>query len=120
MILRRRRGRRRRARRRERTFGLWLGALGLPAAAADGDVAEDAAFGPVTAAAFTEVARLREVVVIVVAELRVERITTRTLQRLLIVVIIIIILVVVWPDSSVSAAASAAVEKSTTATDVCV
>lgn len=43
--------------------GFGLGALGLAAAAADGDVAEDAALGPVAAAGLAEVARLGEVVV---------------------------------------------------------
>lgn len=45
------------------------GALGiLPATAANGDVAEGAAVGPVSAAGLTEVAGLREVIVVVVAE----------------------------------------------------
>ncbi|THU74840.1 hypothetical protein C4D60_Mb04t37640 [Musa balbisiana] len=45
-------------------------ALGvLPRAAADGDVAEGAAFGPVAAAVLAEVTRLQQVVVVVVAEL---------------------------------------------------
>lgn len=44
------------------------GALVLAAAAADGDVAEGAAFGPVAAARLAEMARLREVVVVVVAK----------------------------------------------------
>lgn len=48
------------------------GALRFPGTAADGDVAEEAAFGPVPTAAFAEMARLREVVVVVVTELGVE------------------------------------------------
>lgn len=47
------------------------GVLVFPAAAADGDVAEGAAFGPVAAASLAEMAGLREVVVVVVTEFRV-------------------------------------------------
>lgn len=46
-----------------------LAAAGFAAATADGDVAEGAAFGPVSAAGFAEVAGLREAVVVEVAEL---------------------------------------------------
>lgn len=50
--------------------GCGAGAFGgFAAAATDGDVAEGAAVGPVTAAGLTEVTGLREVVVVVVAEL---------------------------------------------------
>ena len=84
-------------------FGLVVvGALGFAATAADGDVAEDAAFGPVAAAVLAEVAGLREVVVVVVAELGVHGVAARALQRLLVV-----LLVVVGPQPPVSDAASA-------------
>jgi hypothetical protein len=73
----RRRGRGGRGRRRRRR-----GALRLAAAAAHGDVAQDAALGPVPAAALAEVARLRQVVVVVVAELGVGRLAPRALHRL--------------------------------------
>ena len=54
-------------------------------ATAVGDIAEDAAFGPIAAAALAEVARLREVVVVVVAEFGVERVAARALDDLVIV-----------------------------------
>lgn len=44
------------------------GVLVFPASAADGDVAEGAAFGPVAAASLAEMAGLGEVVVVVVTE----------------------------------------------------
>jgi hypothetical protein len=50
---------------------------GLARAAADGDVAEGSALGPVAAAGPAEVARLRRVVVVVVAELGVPRLAPR-------------------------------------------
>ena len=62
-------------RQRQKGFGgrgFGLGALGFVRTAADGDIAEDAAFGPVSVAALAEMARLREVVVVVVAELGVD------------------------------------------------
>ena len=64
-------------------FGGFGGAFGFAATAADGDVAEDAAFGPVAAAVFAEVTGLGEVVVVVVAELGVEGVAARALQGLL-------------------------------------
>jgi hypothetical protein len=60
-----------------------LGVLGrgrrgaLARAAADGDVAEGSALGPVSPAGLAEVARLRRVVVVVVAELGVPRLAPR-------------------------------------------
>nr|GMC69582.1 hypothetical protein TorRG33x02_211930 [Ipomoea batatas] len=71
-----------------------LGALGFPAATADGNVAEDAAFGPVAAAALAEVARLGEVIVIIIAELGIERIAAGALQLRR--------LVVVWPQPPIT------------------
>lgn len=59
----------------------FLASLVLAAAAADGNVAEGAATGPVSLAGLAEVARLREAVVIVVAELCVCRIAARALER---------------------------------------
>uniref|UniRef100_A0A8R7QJD1 Uncharacterized protein n=1 Tax=Triticum urartu TaxID=4572 RepID=A0A8R7QJD1_TRIUA len=53
----------------------------LAAAAADGDVAERAALGPVAAARLAEVARLGEVVVVVVAELGVGGVAPGATQR---------------------------------------
>nr|GMD53937.1 hypothetical protein PanWU01x14_251760 [Ipomoea batatas] len=53
------------------------GVLVFPAAASDGDVTQRASFGPVTAASLAEMARLGEIVVIIVTELRVGRITAR-------------------------------------------
>ncbi|KAG0452199.1 hypothetical protein HPP92_026076 [Vanilla planifolia] len=55
----------------------------LQAAAADGDVAEGAAFGPVAAAALAEVAGLCEAVVVVVAELGVRRVAARAARGVL-------------------------------------
>lgn len=78
------------------------GAFGFPAAASDGDVAEDAAFGPVSPAALAEVPRLREIIVIVITEFGVERITPRALQRL-----VVLVVVEVRPQAPVSATASA-------------
>nr|GMC54554.1 hypothetical protein PanWU01x14_251760 [Ipomoea batatas] len=72
---------RRRSRSRSRSGGFRFRSLAFPAAAADGDVAEDAAFGPVPPAALTEVTRLREVVVIVIAKFGVERVASGALQR---------------------------------------
>lgn len=54
----------------------------LPAAAADGNVPEDSAFGPVAAAGLAEMAGLREVVVVVVAELRVNGVAAGAFQDL--------------------------------------
>lgn len=59
-----------------RAFGV------LPAAPADGDVAEGAAVGPVAAARLAEVARLREVIVIVVTELGVGGVAPRAAEVL--------------------------------------
>lgn len=57
-------------------------ALGvLTGSAADGDVAKSATVSPVTAAGFAEMARLREIIVIVVAEFGVERIAARAGER---------------------------------------
>jgi len=63
----------------------WFELLGLPAAAADGDVTEGAAFGPVAAAGLAEVAGLAQAVVVVVAELCVGRVAPRALEGLLLV-----------------------------------
>ncbi|WVZ21222.1 hypothetical protein V8G54_008544 [Vigna mungo] len=53
--------------------GFWfVGAFRLAATTADGDIAKDAAFGPVAAAVLAEMAWLGEVVVVVVAELGVD------------------------------------------------
>lgn len=52
-------------------------ALVLAAATADGDIAEGPAFGPVTAAGLAEVARLSEVVVVVVTKFGVGGIAAR-------------------------------------------
>jgi len=68
-------------------FGGFVGAFGFAAAASDRDVAEDAPFGPVAAAVFAEVAGLGEVVVVVVTELGVERITAGALKRLVVLVV---------------------------------
>lgn len=84
---------------RKRGFGLGRGrrrgAFGLAAAAADGDVAEDAALGPVAAAVLAEVAGLGEVVVVVIAEFGVERIAPGAFQGGGLVV-------AVWPQSPVT------------------
>jgi|UniRef100_A0A804N5F7 hypothetical protein len=62
--------------------GLLAGALGVaPAPAADGHVAERAAAGPVAAARLAEVARLRERVVVKVAELGVGGVAARAAER---------------------------------------
>ncbi|KAI8528817.1 hypothetical protein RHMOL_Rhmol12G0177300 [Rhododendron molle] len=84
--------------------GFGLGALGLAAAAADGDVAEYAALGPVAAAGLAEVAGLGEVVVVVVAELGVERVASRALQRL-------VVREEVGPQTTVYSASAAAAEE---------
>ena len=64
---------------RIRGRGSLAAALGAFAeSAADGNVEERAAFGPVSAAGFAEVARLVEVVVVEVAELGVRRAAART------------------------------------------
>jgi len=60
-----------------------LGGGFLADAAADGDVAERAAFGPVALAVLAEMAGLGEVVVVEVAELGVGRIATWAYQPLL-------------------------------------
>ena len=60
---------------------LFLDALVLSASAADGDVAEGAAAGPVSLAGLAEVARLGQAVVVVVAELGVRRVAPRAPQR---------------------------------------
>jgi len=70
----------------ERALGLvvargGLGAAVLAAAAADGDVAERAAFGPVASAGFAEIAGLRQAVVVVVTEFGVAGSATRTIGR---------------------------------------
>lgn len=52
--------------------------LVLSASATHGDVPQSAAFSPVPPACFTEVPRLREAVVVVVAELGVSRIASGT------------------------------------------
>ncbi|KAI3416881.1 BSD domain-containing protein [Psidium guajava] len=95
-----------RRRRRVRGYGRGLGlggALGFPAAAADGDVAEDAALGPVPPAALAEVAGLGEVVVVVVAEFGVERVAARALQRLVVLVVTVLVVVAaVRPQPPVS------------------
>lgn len=65
-------------------IGGGAGALGvLAGAAADGDVAEGPAMSPVATAGLAEVAGLREVVVVVVAELGVGRVAARARQLLL-------------------------------------
>lgn len=51
------------------------------ASPADRDIAEGASFGPVPPTSLAEMARLRLVVIVVVAELGVRRITSRTPQR---------------------------------------
>ena len=54
------------------------GALGaLAGTATDGDVTKGAAFSPVTTAVFAEMAGLRQVVVVVVTEFSVGRVTAR-------------------------------------------
>ena len=58
-----------------------LVALVSAACAADGDVAEGAASGPVALAGFAEVARLREAVVVVVAEFGVGGIAAGAVER---------------------------------------
>lgn len=50
----------------------------LATASTDGNVAERAAFGPVSTATFAEVSRLRQAVVVVVTKLGVGRCTART------------------------------------------
>jgi hypothetical protein len=60
------------------------GALVLAASSSDGDVAERAALGPVAAARLAEVARLREAVIVVVAELGVRGLAPRALERLIV------------------------------------
>jgi len=69
-------------------FG-FVGAFGLAAATADGDIAKDAAFGPVAAAVLAEMAWLGEVVVVVVTELGVEGVTARALERLVVVLVVL-------------------------------
>lgn len=65
-----------------RMSGVWwaggLRAAGFAGAAADGDVAEETAFGPVSAARFAEVPGLGQAVVVVVTEFGVGRGTTGT------------------------------------------
>lgn len=61
--------------------GVALGALVLAAAAADGDVAEGAASGPVALAGFAKVSRLRQAVVVVVTKLGIGGIAARALER---------------------------------------
>ena len=56
------------------------GAFVLAGAAADWDVAEGAAFGPVATACFAEVSGLREAVVVVVAEFGVGGVAARALH----------------------------------------
>jgi len=68
-------------------FGGFVGAFGFTAPAADGDVAEDAALGPVAATVFAEVARLGEVVVVVVTELGVEGVAAGALEGLVVLVV---------------------------------
>jgi len=63
---------------------LGAGALVLAASTANRDVAEGATFGPVAAARLAEVARLREAVVVVVAELGVRGLAPRALERLIV------------------------------------
>jgi hypothetical protein len=75
-------GRRRRSS-SSRHGGRGARALVLAAAPADGHVAERAALGPVPAAGLAEVARLREAVVVVVAELGVGGVAARAPQPLL-------------------------------------
>ena len=58
-----------------------LSAAVLATAAADGDVAERAAFGPVASAGFAEIAGLRQAVVVVVTEFGVGRSATRAIGR---------------------------------------
>jgi hypothetical protein len=95
-----------------------LGALGLPAAAADWDVAEDATFGPVAAAALAEMAGLGEVVVVVVAELGVERVAPRALESLVVVLVVLIVMRSKPPvPSSASSSACAASEQPATPSD---
>ncbi|KAJ0578063.1 hypothetical protein HanIR_Chr05g0243151 [Helianthus annuus] len=65
--------------------------LSFPAAATDGDVTEDTAFGPVPAAAFAEVTWLREVVVVVVTEFGVQRLTTWTFQSLWTMAVVVVV-----------------------------
>ncbi|PON82987.1 hypothetical protein TorRG33x02_211930 [Trema orientale] len=97
------RRRSRRCRRRSRRGRFRLRTLSLPATTADGNVAEDAAFGPVAAAVLAEMAGLREVVVVVVAELGVERIATRTLQGLLMILMMVVLMRPQPPVSSATA-----------------
>lgn len=61
--------------------GVALGALVLAASAANGDVAEGAASGPVALAGFAKVARLRQAVVVVVTKLGIGGIAARALER---------------------------------------
>ncbi|PON46428.1 hypothetical protein PanWU01x14_251760, partial [Parasponia andersonii] len=63
------RRRSRRYRRGSRQGRFRLRTLSLPATTTDGNVPEDAALGPVAAAVLAEMAGLREVIVVVVAEL---------------------------------------------------
>ena len=90
--------------RRRRLRLLRLRPFGFPATTSDGDVTENAAFGPVTTAVFTKVSRLREVVIVVVTELCVKRVATRTLERL--VMVKDIVLMRSHPPISTSSAAA--------------
>ncbi|KAL2537885.1 Uncharacterized protein Fot_19276 [Forsythia ovata] len=70
------------------SVGFRLGPLRFPAATANWDVAENTAFSPVSPAALAEVARVRNVVIIVVTELGVRRITPWALQNLVVHVVL--------------------------------
>ena len=59
------------------------GSLVLPAASSDGNVPQGPSFGPVSSAAFAEVSRLGEAIVVVVAELGVGGIASRAAKGLL-------------------------------------
>nr|GLL46083.1 hypothetical protein Itr_chr14CG07050 [Ipomoea trifida] len=58
-----------------------LGSPGLPAAAADGNVAERTPFGPVPPTTFAEVPRLGQTVIVVVTKLGIHGTATRTRRR---------------------------------------
>lgn len=84
------------------------GALGvLAGATADGDVAESPAVSPVATAGLAEVTGLREIVVIVVAELGVERVAPRALERLVVVLVVLVVVRSNPPVPSSSACAAA-------------
>lgn len=60
--------------------------LVFPAEAADGDITEGATFGPVASTGFAVVTRLGKRVVVVVTELGVGGVTSRTMCRAMVLV----------------------------------